>query len=295
MNGVITPAALDGAPGISASDICDELSAARAYTTLRSTVQDAAVVVSQANADIFDGLLRFVTEQVIFLVGQPTAGNKCPFSPNSWQKDANLLAELHVNVDARLGPSPAVRARVVFQDLLHQLAHAQNWLAGIQDRSRNERYHSAKFARTAVTLGLDVEADQQVGHRVVGVRPRALEYYAPQLQALESALVLTWSPKSDSESSAGISTGTATDAEGQPGSKKIKYVFATCNCVDGRRNRRAIRVATGWWALGPIACKVCGTAFAASAGDSATSPTGSSAASGAPPSPTQLELPMTSP
>jgi hypothetical protein len=140
-----------------------------------------------------------------------------------------------------------------------------NFIMGISDVSRQRRFHNYRFARTALALGLKIEAHPSIGHITPALQTRTAERYAAELRSLEKALTLVWSPNPDRYLTSSTSVSKPTALTGKVQSIR-KYITASCRCTRSDGSRRTIRVAAGWWILGPIRCGVCNIDFTASTG-----------------------------
>ena len=75
--------------------------------------------------------------------------------------------------------------RSVLGTLLHEAAHALAAARGIQDTSRQGRYHNRKFQAHAAELGIDTEHDPKLGWSITTVPDPTASRYADQLAELE--------------------------------------------------------------------------------------------------------------
>lgn len=128
----------------------------------------------------------------------------------------------------------------VLGTLLHEATHALAHVRGIQDTSRQGRWHNARFKALAEELGIEVAKDPRLGWSPTTVTPATREAYAAVIAALGVALRLH-------------RTSEPTDRQGK--AKKPGQPACVCDC--GRR----IRVAKSVLAAGPILCGVCGSEF----------------------------------
>lgn len=128
----------------------------------------------------------------------------------------------------------------VLGTLLHEAAHALAHVRGIQDTSRQGRWHNARFKAIAEELGIAVEKDPKLGWSPTTVPDTTRADYAPVIAELGRALRM----RRASESSGG---------EQKP--KKPGVPACVCGC--GRR----IRVAVSVREAGPIVCGLCEAEF----------------------------------
>jgi hypothetical protein len=125
--------------------------------------------------------------------------------------------------------------------LLHEAAHGLAFARGVQDTSRQGRYHNRRYATLARELGLEVLARDPIGWSVTSVPEATARAYAGQLQELAEALVL-WRRLETAAASAGRSRN-----------------LLACVCPCGRR----IRAAASTLADAPILCGACEEPFEA--------------------------------
>jgi hypothetical protein len=106
---------------------------------------------------------------------------------------------------------------------------------GVQDTSRQGRYHNRRYAQLAGELGLEVASVKPIGWSATTVPEYTASTYAAQLEGLQAALVL-WRRQEHR-----IGSGT----------RARNLLAAACGC--GRR----IRVAKAILAEAPIVCGAC--------------------------------------
>lgn len=127
----------------------------------------------------------------------------------------------------------------VLGTLLHEAAHALAHVRGIQDTSRQGRWHNARFKAIAVEVGITVEKDPKLGWSPTTVPEATRADYAEEIGVLGAALRM----RRTSE----------TGSEGKP----KKPGPPACVCACGRR----IRVAVSVREAGPIVCGICDAEF----------------------------------
>jgi hypothetical protein len=156
------------------------------------------------------------------------------FAPHRWQVNGADRHEVLVGGEGlQRGPID------VLGTLLHEAAHGLAQARGVQDTSRQGRYHNRRYATLAVELGLQVASVQPIGWSDTTVPDTTAATYAGQLEDLAAALVL-WR-RHEHRLGAG------------PRSRNL--LAATCGC--GRR----IRVAKTTLAEAPILCSRCSEPF----------------------------------
>jgi hypothetical protein len=152
------------------------------------------------------------------------------FAPHRWQVAGADRHEVLIGGEGlQRGPLE------VLGTLLHEAAHGLAQARGVQDTSRQGRYHNRRYATLAGELGLEVTSVQPIGWSATTVPEPTAAAYAAQLEELATALVL-WRRQ---EHRIG------------PGARSRNLLAATCEC--GRR----IRVAKTTLAEAPILCSVC--------------------------------------
>jgi hypothetical protein len=156
------------------------------------------------------------------------------FAPHRWQVAGSDRHEVLIGGEGlQRGPID------VLGTLLHEAAHGLAQARGVQDTSRQGRYHNRRYATLAVELGLEVASVQPIGWSATTVPDTTAAAYAGPLEDLAAALVL-WRRQEHH-----LGTG--------PRSRNL--LAATCGC--GRR----IRVAKTTLAEAPILCGLCAQPF----------------------------------
>jgi len=152
------------------------------------------------------------------------------FAPHRWQVNGTDRHEVLVGGEGlQRGPLE------VLGTLLHEAAHGLACARGVQDTSRQGRYHNRRYAHLAGELGLDVASVKPIGWSATTVPETTAAGYAGQLEELQAALVL-WRRQEHR-----IGTGT-----------RSRNLLA-CTCPCGRR----LRVAKATLAEAPILCGAC--------------------------------------
>jgi len=157
-------------------------------------------------------------------------------------------------------------AEEVMTTLLHEAAHAIANSRGVQDTSRDGRYHNRRYRQVATEVGLEVGDMPPYGHALTTMRPETADLYAEQIGDVADALVLyRVADQAPTRVGGGRGRETGDDgaadgqAEGEDGRRDHNLRPATCGC--GRR----IRIASSTLAAGPITCGLCGAEFASAA------------------------------
>ena len=144
----------------------------------------------------------------------------------------------------------------VLGTLLHEAAHALAHVRGVQDCSRQGRYHNRRFQALAAELGLRVEQVPVIGWSDTHVPEQTAASYAVQVAEFAEALVIHRYAEG-----AATTTGGDEGSEGNDGETdeagRLGKPSNVCRCACPRR----ITVAPTILALGPITCGVCGEDF----------------------------------
>jgi hypothetical protein len=178
------------------------------------------------------------------------------FAENRWRRGEESLHELFVG-----GEGLARGAHDVLGTLLHEAAHGAAATRGIQDTSRQGRFHNARYKALAMELGLDVAKTGTIGWSATTVPASTAALYHAELRHLEGALVAYRHPEAGN--------GRGDRASSNNG------LAARCAC------NRLIRASETVLTAGPITCGLCDTNFepaAAHPGSMQNSATSTSAA-----------------
>lgn len=157
------------------------------------------------------------------------------FAAERWMRGEDKVHELFVG-----GEGLRRGAVDVLGTLLHEAAHSAAKARGIQDTSRQGRFHNAKFKMIAEEFGLRIDKDPSIGWSLTEVPTATATRYGRQVANLETAMV---------------AYRVVDHTEGRKSSNN--GVSAACDC--GRK----IRVSRKVYDLGPISCGLCGTDFTA--------------------------------
>lgn len=178
-----------------------------------------------------------VPEVVVTLASGRTAKgmNLGHFAPERWVRGEDVVHELLIG-----GEGLARGGRGVLGTLLHEAAHGAANGRGVQDTSRQGRYHNAKFKAIAESFGLTIEHDKSIGWSVTTVPDTTAALYARQVAQLDAAITAY------RRAEAGDATG---------GRKSNNGKAAVCSC--GRKIRASLAVIDA----GPILCGLCGDEF----------------------------------
>jgi hypothetical protein len=126
--------------------------------------------------------------------------------------------------------------------LLHEAAHALAAARGIQDTSRQGRYHNKRYKILAEELDITTEHDPRLGWSITTVPETTLLSYARQLYELQNAIIL-W--RHDEHAPAGTTR------------RSTNLIAAACPCG------RSIRIAASTLAEAPVTCRACDGDFTA--------------------------------
>jgi hypothetical protein len=174
---------------------------------------------------------------VVIVIGSGTSTRQAKnghYAPTRWQHGDNRLAEVLVSGEGLKRPVDEV-----FTTLLHEAAHGLANARGIQDTSRQGRWHNQRFADLAKELGLDPQKDDRIGWSPCTLRDETAKAYAGVLKGLSTALQAYRHP----------------ETVGEAAKKSNNGVACVCQCP------RRIRVAKAVLEEGAITCQVCDSDF----------------------------------
>lgn len=125
-------------------------------------------------------------ENVIIVSYQPPGGTTAlgHFWRDAWKYGTDEGVETMDEI--MISPaSMADGATEVMRVILHEAAHQLAKIRGIQDTSRQGRYHNKKFAILAEEVGLEVAKDPSIGTTTPNITVEALEMYAEVIAQLD--------------------------------------------------------------------------------------------------------------
>jgi hypothetical protein len=157
------------------------------------------------------------------------------FAAGRWHAEGHELPELFVG-----GEGLERGANELLGTLLHEAAHGLASARGVQDTSRQGRYHSGRYRALAQELGLEVKRNGSIGWSDTTVLPETERRYRAALDRLSAALVAYRHAEPRGAGRASNNNGGV----------------LVCRCP------RRIRVAPTVAAQGPIVCGVCSSPFA---------------------------------
>jgi hypothetical protein len=173
--------------------------------------------------------------------GSPAKGSQSMkwghFASLRWQSGDTQLPEVLVSGEG-LSRTPAE----VFTTLLHEATHGLAEARGIQDTSRQGRWHNKKFATLAAELGLSARKDDKLGYSPCTLTDTTAADYGDTIGALAAALRAYRHPE--------------TTGDGKQRTNNNNGVSCECECP------RKIRLSkTAFEEGGPIVCADCNAAF----------------------------------
>lgn len=158
------------------------------------------------------------------------------FAADRWVRGEDAVHELFVG-----GEGLARGGADVMGTLLHEAAHAAAQARGVQDTSRQGRYHNQKFKAIAESFGLVIEHDAKIGWSVTALPAGAAAHYAATISSLDAA----------------ITAHRRAELHGAEGGRKSNNNGAAAVCSCGRKIRASLAVLDA----GPIVCGLCGDEF----------------------------------
>ena len=178
--------------------------------------------------------------EVILTVGAGSIGQRGAlrlghFAAARWVRGEESVHELFVG-----GEGLERGAQSVLGTLLHEAAHGLAAARGIEDTSRQGRYHNKRFKVLAEELGIEVEHSAALGYSSTSVPSQTATAYRRQVEVLTAA----------------ITAYRRAEFNGAGGGRNNHNGRAlVCGC--GRKVRASVTVAEA----GPITCGLCGTDF----------------------------------
>jgi hypothetical protein len=196
----------------------------RAASLLVAALEHARQTIRYRHPDVPDAVV------VVASGSEGKRLNLGHFAPHRWQVSGADRHEVLIGGEG-LHRSPLE----VLGTLLHEAAHGLAQARGVQDTSRQGRYHNRRYAQLGRELGLEVTTVKPIGWSATTVPEPTAAGYAGQLEELQAALVL-WRRQEHR-----LGTGT----------RSRNLLAAACGC--GRR----IRAAKAALAEAPIVCGAC--------------------------------------
>jgi hypothetical protein len=176
---------------------------------------------------------------VVIIIASGTDGKETRWghhAPKRWHVGLDERTEIMIS-----GEGLRRDALSVLGTLLHEAAHALAAARGIQDTSRQGRYHNKKYKTCAEELGITAEHDQRIGWSITTVPDDTAAAYERQLAALAIAMTL-WRIDEHNDP-----TGTTR--------RNTNLTAAVCPCG------RSIRAAASTLAEAPVICGACAGTF----------------------------------
>ncbi|SCG80627.1 hypothetical protein GA0070609_6550 [Micromonospora echinaurantiaca] len=172
--------------------------------------------------------------------GSPTKPNQGMkwghFAALRWQAGDTQLPEILIS-----GEGLTREPEAVFTTLLHEATHALADVRGIQDTSRQGRWHNKKFSTLAAELGMSTTKDDKLGYSPCTLTDLTRARYKAVIADLSEALRFYRHPEP---------TG-----EGKSRTNNNNGVSCECECP------RKLRISKAAFEEGPIVCATCGAAF----------------------------------
>jgi hypothetical protein len=180
-------------------------------------------------------------------------GHDAPDALDTMGADAAVrISELFVGAEGL-----ARKGHDILATLLHEAAHGLAHARGIQDTSRQGRWHNRNFATLAAEVGIDVSRDKAIGYSITSIRQETIDSYIGLIAELESAIThvraLPVLVKIDQPATpAPVGGGVAIT----PAPVRAKRPGAVCDCG------REVHIARAALAEAPIICGLCLAPFA---------------------------------
>jgi hypothetical protein len=163
------------------------------------------------------------------------------------------------------GERLACGATLTAQTLIHEAAHVLARVRGLQDTSRQGRYHNRTFVKLCEELGLTWPSghkpDKAIGFSATVITDEARKRYADQLADLGQAIRLFIPLSGLMALGLGVEGDKGVEGPNIPKPATVatgrQASLAMCCCEPPRR----IRVAPSVFDLGDIDCGICGSSF----------------------------------
>lgn len=228
-----------------------------AHHSLLALYGRVLLAVAARRQDDLPGLTEVCQDDLLVTSGGTKRAVHGWLAPSAWRYGDRHVHELFINADRRLLHPGVSGAENTLVTLLHEACHAWAQANGIQDTSRQGRWHNRKFTDLARKIGLVAEPDGRIGHTTPSLTSWARNEYADLLSELESGLVLAREPRQGRRLT-GPGSGQPPSGVGVV-SPFSQYVSASCGCqVNGRPV--TIRIAKGYWPR-IIFCDECQSPF----------------------------------
>lgn len=179
------------------------------------------------------------TPEVVMLLGSGVVNGQLRknghFSADRWNHVQGKRSECLI-----AGESLIRTAREIFGTLIHEAAHGINATRGIEDTSRQGRYHNKNYRDTAEEIGLEVEKMAPFGYCKTTVNDGLAAEFLGEIEEIDRVAkqyvrLLTFDTKKK--------------RNGKP--------FAVCACPEPRK----IEGSKKMFEFGPIVCGCCNTNF----------------------------------
>ena len=148
---------------------------------------DVGSVIIQIFEDLWREIVRRnpALEAVVFITGLGYRTKKLSyagqFCGNAWFRTEGEMAEIFI-----AGESLKDGLEIVLATLLHEGAHALANRRGIEDTSRQGRYHNKRYKPLGEELGLLVDVSKSTGYSETTPAPGTLESYRELLEELSA-------------------------------------------------------------------------------------------------------------
>lgn len=160
------------------------------------------------------------------------------------------------------GEGLARQPHEIMATLLHEAAHCLAHVRGIQDTSRQGRWHNAAFAKLAAEVGINVTKDKRIGYSITSIPEETISKYFAEIMTITTALqhVRVMPAMVEIPTAAPVGTG----GDGNTGTRTISPVpvirrrGALCKCDVPRE----VHISRAALAEAPILCGMCLAPFA---------------------------------
>ena len=212
--------------------------------------------------------------RVIVIMGSGLVSNGIKvghFHAEQWgHREADTENALDVGADAAVryselfvgGEGLARQPHEILATLLHEGAHCLAHVRGIQDTSRQGRWHNRKFAELAAEMGINTERDARIGYSITSIPDETVAKYMDAILLLTTGLqhVRVMPAMVEIPTAAPVTTGgdAGTGTRTISPTPVVRRKGAKCRCDVPRE----VHISRAALAEAPIICGICFGPFA---------------------------------
>lgn len=178
------------------------------------------------------------------------------FGADRWvQTEGTALPELFIAGELLMASVGVSGGRRALKTLLHEAAHGMAHVRGIQDCSRQNRYHNKRFVAHAAELGL-TPPDQPhgtLGYSDCVLGDETAARWATTIEAIDGAALPFLVDFIGAGGAGGQAGGDGQDGDKPKSPRSGKRASAVCGCVPARR----LSITPKQLEVGGIMCSIC--------------------------------------